>query len=471
MAGEAAGETGRTDWRHWAAFAAVLAVAAALRCWDLGARSLWIDEGYSWFQASGGLADVFARTAEDNYPPLHNLILWAVIRLAGDGEAVMRAPSAVFATLNVAAVFLLGRRMAGPAAGLAAAMLLTLAPMEIGQAHQVRMYAQFSLAATLHLWAALGFLERPGRRRAALCAVTALAVLSSHLYGTFLFAATGAAMAGALLLRRHHPALLRWCVAQGAALFLFLPWLFILLSRAGAVVEEGFWIPAPDTAYLRDTALAILTAPAAILAAVTLAASVVLWLWRREVRADALVVLAAVLLPLAVALGLSLALRPILADRYMIFAAPLTLALAAALLMRLPVPRWLRGAAVLAVAALMAPGAFAAVHHDPPWFSDWRALAARQAELEGPDDATLVYPPNALHAYRYYAGPQRPVLRPPTRGEVLRPPQRDGRVWIALRGTEQGLVDEIAAAYAADGFRLEREEAFKNCRLLAFRRR
>ena len=102
-----------THWFVPVALMLIAAVAATLRFWDLGHRSLWIDEAYSWFQANGTFAEVFTRTASDNYPPLHNMVLWAVSGVFGDSETALRAPSAVFATLNVVAVFLLGCRLAG----------------------------------------------------------------------------------------------------------------------------------------------------------------------------------------------------------------------------------------------------------------------------------------------------------------------------------------------------------------------
>src|SRR5690606_11758191 len=83
----------------------ILAAAAILRLHDLGGQSLWWDEVMSWRQAKLGLAELLAATAEDNYPPLHNLILHVFIGLFGNGEVALRLPSALLGLANVAALY------------------------------------------------------------------------------------------------------------------------------------------------------------------------------------------------------------------------------------------------------------------------------------------------------------------------------------------------------------------------------
>lgn len=88
----------------------ILLAAALLRLPTLGAQSFRTDEGATWIQVSGSLADVIARTAADNYPPLFNLLAWACVQalilLAALGIAsVVR--SALAALLASAAVLLL----------------------------------------------------------------------------------------------------------------------------------------------------------------------------------------------------------------------------------------------------------------------------------------------------------------------------------------------------------------------------
>ena len=59
----------------------------------------------------------------------------------GDSEFAARFPSAVASILTVVLVFALARRIFGPAAGLATAVVVTVNPFQIWHAQTVRMYA------------------------------------------------------------------------------------------------------------------------------------------------------------------------------------------------------------------------------------------------------------------------------------------------------------------------------------------
>ena len=86
----------------------MVVIGALLRFHNLGGESLWVDEAVSWTQAKDSLADLIKQTAPDNYPSLHNLALFAVIKLFGDSEWNLRLPSAIFGVANIVALYWLG---------------------------------------------------------------------------------------------------------------------------------------------------------------------------------------------------------------------------------------------------------------------------------------------------------------------------------------------------------------------------
>ena len=162
--------------------------------------------------------------------------------------------------------------------------------------------------------------------------------------------------AHAILFARDRPArgaLARLVATQSSPRSYSCPWLVVLAGRALTVVDGRFWIPLPDAGFLLENTLRVIPAAAAILVLLTLAAWIALQPRRREAGAGVLLVLSAILGPLAIALALSFAVKPILIDRYMIFAGRLPLRSALALLVRSPVPPLLQAAAVLAVAGFM----------------------------------------------------------------------------------------------------------------------
>ncbi|MCI5078438.1 glycosyltransferase family 39 protein [Oricola sp.] len=419
--------------------AGVLVLAAALRVPELGRDSVWMDEAVSWFQARDGFFEMLRRTAQDNYPPLHNVVLWLTIKLFGDGEAALRAPSALFGLATILAVFALGRELGGTRAGLIAAFALALAPIEIVQSRNARMYTLFSLTATLFLWAAARHLRRPSSANAVAGGIAALAMLHAHLYGSFVFASAIAAVL-ALHLATGAPdrrAVIGWVSAQGVALLLFLPWLAILFGRARALSGSGFWIREPTAERIGVMVTQVLPLPALLLCGVVLAAGVALIFRARQggQRAKSVAFVAITVTgAIALSYGISLMVMPVMSPRYFIFAVPAVLAVTGAVLAIPSVPavaRW--GATALLAISLAAP-AWRAIS-EPGFHRDWRALAAKHAELAWPDEPIVIYPRHAQLAFLYYGGGGNPPPRLLTgsTGELASEPGH--RVWFALRAT------------------------------------
>ena len=148
------------------ALLAIVLVASALRLPTLGTQSLWFDEAATWSQVEGTLGDLFIRTSADNYPPLYNILAWLAVQVLGDAEWVLRLPAALLAVANVPLLYLLGRRIAGPSAGLLAAALLALSAYHVWYSQEARMYSLLAFAATAYAWAAFDCWSSagPGRR-------------------------------------------------------------------------------------------------------------------------------------------------------------------------------------------------------------------------------------------------------------------------------------------------------------------
>jgi hypothetical protein len=152
------------DERHPLAWiVAITLLALLLRL--IATRGLWLDEATSVTQAQMPFGDMLTslRTT-DVHPPLHHAVLWAVVHLFGTGQMVVRAPSIVAGTLMVPVLWLTGRELWGPRAGLAAAVLAAVAPFAVWYAQEARMYAFFMFFATCALYAQLRAM-RSGRGR------------------------------------------------------------------------------------------------------------------------------------------------------------------------------------------------------------------------------------------------------------------------------------------------------------------
>lgn len=119
-------------------------IAVVLRFAALDWQSVWLDEAASVRNATPTLEAVDA-----NHPPLYFMLLEWTMAAIGRSEAAIRLPSAVFSTLNVGLVYLLGRKVASRETALLAAALLALSPLDVWYGREARMYAAISLVTVL----------------------------------------------------------------------------------------------------------------------------------------------------------------------------------------------------------------------------------------------------------------------------------------------------------------------------------
>jgi mannosyltransferase len=209
-------------------------LALAIRLYNLGAQSLWLDEGGTWAEITGKgwgalLADLWSEKAAY---PLYHVLLKAWVAAAGDSEWALRFPSALAGAGAVAAIYLAaaelrrpptdpstrpfdwlrGRLRAGDrrpppspaisggrrggdwsAVGTIAALLITTSPFALWYAQDAKVYSLLMLIVALELWALLRALRHNDGR--AWLLVFGSAVVSLFVHRLALLAAAGAALA------------------------------------------------------------------------------------------------------------------------------------------------------------------------------------------------------------------------------------------------------------------------------------
>ena len=216
---------------------AVILLAAGLRWVHLGTQSLWNDEGASAAMTLRAPADILANSAADIHPPGYYLLLAAWTGLAGHSEFGLRALSALESILTVALVIALGKRLWSWPAGLLAGLILAVQTFAIYYAQEARMYAQLGLFATAGMWL-LAVILTPRGRDVQLNVPTARPIWpfvalglvnAAGLYTQYAFPlsmiAQGALFVIVWLPRRDRSLLIRYVLANGLTLVLFLPWL------------------------------------------------------------------------------------------------------------------------------------------------------------------------------------------------------------------------------------------------------
>jgi mannosyltransferase len=163
-------------------WAAPVVVSAALGLYEIGGPQLWRDELASWSAASRSLPQLWHMLHSIDavlgvyYFGLH---LWMAV--FGQSATAMRLPSVIAMTGAAAVVALIGRRLAGGAAGLASGLVFALIPSVSRYAQEARPYAFAMFFATLATLQFLRAMEKPTWWRWAIYSVILAAAGVSNL--------------------------------------------------------------------------------------------------------------------------------------------------------------------------------------------------------------------------------------------------------------------------------------------------
>ncbi|WP_422377419.1 glycosyltransferase family 39 protein [Roseibium sp.] len=404
----------QTGWR-WETFVLlfILVVAVLLRFPDLDRTSLWYDEAVSWDQSNGTFTELLTAVAADNYPPLHNVVLWLSMPVLGDSETALRLPSALLGLAAVLLMYPLASLMAGRTAGLAAAALLAVSPFHIWYSTEARMYALLAATGLAFLLATLKLLQRASGRWQIALTFSGTLFLYSHIYAVLGFAAVGLVCGLFALVDMFRnrsvsgSSAFKACLAMLGSVLLFLPWLLILASRVRSVAEEGFWIAYPDVAFLKGVLFSISGSLFLFWLLASLALVGLLQVLIQPSRHGTapfpsrglLVCMAYTFGPPLLAYCYSVLVQPILFDRYLIAAWPGLLLLAAIAAQRL-LPQI--APLVLVATALLLSLPELKFTLQTKIRPEWRLIADDYQSQRQPDDRLVLYKGFAAPALSYY---------------------------------------------------------------------
>jgi mannosyltransferase len=252
--------------------AAIILVGAALRISHLGVEPLTQDEAASWRFAHLTQSELWGPAGRfESSPPLYYSLqqMWLVF---GESEAALRSISALFGTITIAVVYLIGRLVSGRTVALIAAALLATSGIHLHYSQEARAYALLMAATLFAVWGFLHFLRSwsdpdlwPGAATAA--GRTGAASASQHWLGlaAYSFGTTVAlyshntafllpALANIVVLYwwvvcagRSRKFAVEWIIANLIPLALWLWWLptVLTLSQGGGDFNLG-WLKQPS---------------------------------------------------------------------------------------------------------------------------------------------------------------------------------------------------------------------------------
>ncbi|MBI4320745.1 MAG: glycosyltransferase family 39 protein [Chloroflexi bacterium] len=157
---------------HLVALAVVLGISAYLRYYNLGTNPGWdLDEGYNiniaW-NLSQGRMQMYATTfAFVQHPPLFYLVSAFLFSLFGPDILVLRGLTATLGVLTTAALYPLGREIAGPRIGLLASSIFAIYPLAVAHNRWGYSYNLLMLISMLVVYLTWKATHQTGRKSAA----------------------------------------------------------------------------------------------------------------------------------------------------------------------------------------------------------------------------------------------------------------------------------------------------------------
>jgi mannosyltransferase len=351
----------------------ILLLGLVLRCIDLQNRGIIYDDAFSFFLSARSLPAIVQGTAADTMPPLYYFLLHFWMSM-GQSLWFLRLLGVLLSLGSVIFLYWLVRYLLGEPAGLAAAFIASISPLQIYHAQDLRMYALLALCQVAYAYFFTRIWKQSQPSRAGDATAAGLKAfspgnepgLSSHpcLDWLGLVISGGLAMYSHnlaifvlvvpdlfLLVRREWRLLGRLMAAQVLIGLLALPWLIMLPGQI-AKIQQAFWTPRPGVIEIIQAVImfcAALPLPGVWLfigaiVSLQIMAMVVIEALRPSNKDSGLSLLAAfAILPPVMLFIVSYIMRPVFVPRAFIFSSLAFYGIAGALL----VTNWLKGPGVL----------------------------------------------------------------------------------------------------------------------------
>jgi mannosyltransferase len=141
-------------------------IGAGLRVLLLASKGMSADETVSVWLASHNLSEMMQWILKiGQQPPLYYFLLHYWIALKGNTTYSVRLLSVLFGAGTIPIIYLIGKRMAGAAVGLAAAVILAASPFHIYFAQETSMYTLLTFNAAIAIYALVRLVTDPRSSR------------------------------------------------------------------------------------------------------------------------------------------------------------------------------------------------------------------------------------------------------------------------------------------------------------------
>jgi 4-amino-4-deoxy-L-arabinose transferase-like glycosyltransferase len=242
---------------------AIVVLALALRLVNLGGRAVWYDEAFAVLYAEQPLETMLYGTvtqvegaAADVHPLFFYTMLHVWMLVFGQSPDAVRALSLLLGIATVILAYLLGRRLFNRRVGLAAALVVAIAPFHVYYSQEARMYALLGFAAMAMTYFFVLAWHDGGWGNWIAFAVFGALTLYAHNLGVMFLAGLDLWVLWAWF----RPGGARWhnfrplLISHLLIFVLFAPWLIVVPSQLGKI-QQAYWVEQPGLVKLIQTIL------------------------------------------------------------------------------------------------------------------------------------------------------------------------------------------------------------------------
>lgn len=204
----------------------ILFLASFFRLFQLGQKSLWLDEAFSINLSSHSLKTIIQ--GEKNNPPLYHFLLHYWVKIFGKSEASTRLMSAIFSILTIFAIYKLGSELFNSKIAILSSFFLAICPFHIHYSQEARMYSLVVLLTIVSCYFFIKFLKESKKMALFLYFLFSLAAIYTHYFAFFIIAAQNIFIITQKNVYKNQ--LAYWFLCQFLLFLFYLPWIWSLIQ-------------------------------------------------------------------------------------------------------------------------------------------------------------------------------------------------------------------------------------------------
>jgi hypothetical protein len=215
-----------------------------LRAIGIEVNSLAGDEPFSVYFAQMDVSHILRHLRPGNNPPLYELFLHYWVNLFGISELSARIPSLIFVSITAAYIYKIGNEFFTQSSGIVAGLLFSFSNYATCFSHEARAYALFGLFTAISFYLFLRWLnDRTSAKMLVIYALVNALLLYTHYFGVMVI---GLQILLAILFSYADlHKLKRFMLPLVLSLFLFSPYVPIVIEQFSVTRQKGTWLVSP----------------------------------------------------------------------------------------------------------------------------------------------------------------------------------------------------------------------------------